>query len=212
MAALALVDALPDFGTAERPRARAAGHAPAPQPKEPPQQPEWSQRLEEDRVASAVTEAEAALALRLNAQHAEAFASLEARHAEEIKQLHATLGDQAGRLIEARFAELESGLVGLISSAVARILGVAVSDDIKQNAIDELARSILAAIGDREAVRINVHGPVSLCEALRQGLGAHAEQIQFSEGPGFDLTVSVGNTLFETRMAEWSSALSEALA
>lgn len=64
---------------------------------------------------------------------------------------------------------------------------------------------------DREAVRIQVRGPQSLFEPLRTALGERAGNLQFIETPGFDLTVSIDGNLFETRLSEWSSALSGAL-
>jgi hypothetical protein len=173
--------------------------------------PDLSRNLEAERIAAAVAQAEAALAERLNAEHAEERAAQEARHALELQQLQTELGEQAGRAIADGFAELESNVVARTSSVVARILAVSLTEDVKRGAIEELRRSIVAAIGDREAVRIRVRGPVSLFEALKLGLERFAEQVEFSEAAGFDLSVSVDNTLFETRMAEWSSALSEVL-
>lgn len=211
MPALALVDVLQDFGASARQPSRATERVPAPKPEEP-HPPALAPGLQPDRIAQAVAQAEAALAERLNAEHAEAIAARESRHAAEIQQMQTEFGEHVGRLVGARLAELESRVVGLTSSVVARILGVALSDDVKQGAIDELGRSIIAAIGDREAVRIRVRGPVSLYEALKPGLGRFAERVEFGEAAGFDLTVSVDNTLFETRMAEWSAALSEVLA
>lgn len=211
MTALALVDALPDFGAlqrapllaSERPPERNAGLVPRP--------PEQPRSLEVERMASAVVQAEAALAERLAGEHAEERAAHEARHALELQQVQTELGEHAARLIGERFAELENNVVTLVSSAVARILGVSLSEDVKNGAIEELRRSIAAAVGDRESVRIHVSGPISLYRELKPGLGRFAEQVEFSEAAGFDLSVSVDNTLFETRMAEWSSALSEVL-
>ena len=211
MSALALVDALPDFGAlqraplfaSERPPERSA--APVPRPSEQPT------GFEVERIASAVAQAEAAVAERLAAEHAQERAAHEARHALELQQVQTELGEHAARLVGERFAELENNVVTLVSSVVARILGVSLSEDVKNGAIEELRRSIAAAVGDREAVRIHVSGPVSLYRELEPRLGRFAEQVEFSEAAGFDLSVSVDNTLFETRMAEWSSALSEVL-
>jgi hypothetical protein len=208
MSALALVDVLPDFGVTQRPLPQAA-ERPAPRPEILPQPA--SQDFEAERIAAAVAQAETALAERLNAEHAEERSALEARHVLEMQHLQAEFGEQAGRLIGEKFAELENNVLALASSVVARILAVSLSEDVKRSAIEELRRSITTAIGDREAVRIRIRGPVSLFDALRPGLDRFAEQIEFSEAAGFDLAVSVDNTLFETRMAEWSSALSEVL-
>lgn len=218
MAGLALVDVLQDFGAPKRAAPRPEVPAPPPEPLRSEPQPETELLPEFDAeraaaaVAEAVAEAEAALAQRLSGEHAEAIASLESRHAEELARLRGEFAEEAGRRIAERLAELEQQVVALTSSTVARILGMALTEDVSRAAVDELSRNIVAAIGDREAVRIRVSGPVSLFEALRPGLGRFAGQMDFTEAPGFDLSVSVDSTLFETRLAEWSSALSEVLA
>ena len=61
------------------------------------------------------------------------------------------------------------------------------------------------------AVRIGVRGPLSLFETLQAALGSRAANLDFVEAPGFDLTVTIDEAVFETRMAEWSATLSEAL-
>ena len=42
-------------------------------------------------------------------------------------------------------------------------------------------------------------------------MGDHARHLEFVEADACDLTVSLDETLFETRLAEWSSALSGAV-
>src|SRR5438445_818949 len=62
-----------------------------------------------------------------------------------------------------------------------------------------------------EAERIGVRGPLSLFEPLKAALGDRAANLDFTEAPGFDLTVTIDETVFETRIAEWSASLSEVL-
>lgn len=212
MSALALLDALPDFGARQRAPLPAGERQPERTPDPAPRPVEQPKSFEIDRIASAVAQAETALAEKLAAEYAEERTAHEARHALELQQVQTELGENAARLIGERFAELEDKVVTLVSSAVARILGVSLSEDVKRRAIEELRRSIAAAVGDRESVRIHISGPVSLYQELEPRLDRFAEQVEFSEAAGFDLSVSVDNTLFETRMAEWSSALSEVLA
>ena len=61
-------------------------------------------------------------------------------------------------------------------------------------------------------MRIAVRGPLSLFETLKASLGPRAANLDFVETPGFDLTVAIDEAVFETRMAEWSTTLSEVLA
>ncbi|TIU24661.1 MAG: hypothetical protein E5W38_30465, partial [Mesorhizobium sp.] len=86
-----------------------------------------------------------------------------------------------------------------------------VSDDLQKRSLDALTRTIGAAVADSEAVRIGVRGPLSLFEPLKAALGDRAANLDFTEAPGFDLTVTIDETVFETRIAEWSASLSEVL-
>ena len=89
--------------------------------------------------------------------------------------------------------------------------GGLVSDDLQKRSLEALARTIGEAVADNEAVRIGVRGPLSLFETLKTALGPRAANLDFVEMPGFDLTVAIDEAVFETRIAEWSAALSEAL-
>src|SRR5690606_24302812 len=129
-----------------------------------------------------------------------------------LERLHREFGEKAAERIAARLAELEANLTATTSSVVASILGVALSEEVTREAVAALAQSVREAVGDRETLRLSVRGPFSLLEALRPALGALAERTGFVEAPGLDLSVAVESTLFETRIAEWSAALADALA
>ncbi|RVD51173.1 hypothetical protein EN750_31140, partial [Mesorhizobium sp. M7A.F.Ca.ET.027.03.2.1] len=107
---------------------------------------------------------------------------------------------------------MEARVTGLVAATVARIIGGIVSDDLQKRSIEALAGAIREAVGDAEAVRIVVRGPLSMFETLKASLGPGAANLDFVEAPGFDLTVAIDEAVFETRMAEWSTVLSEVLA
>jgi hypothetical protein len=107
--------------------------------------------------------------------------------------------------MEVRLAES----TGMVAS---RILGAVVSEDLRDRAIARLAGLIREALRDGEAVRIRVHGNLPLFEALKQQLPGHAGQFDFMESPDFDLSVTIDESIYETRLAEWSAALAEILA
>jgi len=48
-------------------------------------------------------------------------------------------------------------------------------------------------------------------EALAAALGDRAAGLEFTEAPGFDLAVNLDDRILETRLAEWSAVLGEAL-
>ena len=91
------------------------------------------------------------------------------------------------------------------------MLAAILSDDLQKRSLDELQRVIRNALTDNEAVGIRIHGPLSLFEAVKPALGKRAEQIAYVESAGFDLTVTIDESIFQTRMAEWSEALTEVL-
>lgn len=162
-------------------------------------------------VAAAVAEAEAALAARLAQEHQAALEAERQRHAAELASLGARLGSDAGAVITAGIGDMEARLVHLTTDAAARVIAGLVSDDIRGRSIDALAAAILAALADRDAVRIKVSGPQFMFDALAAALGDRAEAVDFTEAAGFDLSAAIDDSLFETRLGEWSAALSETL-
>ncbi|MCT8997777.1 hypothetical protein [Chelativorans intermedius] len=209
MPGLALADALPDFGAAA-PARRAV--APDMEPAFAPPRPEAPDAGEERQtLEEAVARAEEALAQRLERQHAERLAAERARHEEEMAAARRQLAEEAGALIAARFDKMQREVTALTAALSARILGVVLTEDLQKRAVEELTRIVAAALEDREAVRIRVKGSALLCDALRASLGERAAQVEFSEAGDFDLTAEIDESLFETRLGEWSQALAEVL-
>ena len=208
MPAYALADVLKDFGAPQR-HARPAAvatevlEAPSASPAAVLREQQTSP------LDQAVEEAVQEVTDRLTAEHAAELEALRESHKKEIEQLQAEIGEQTGSIVTSAFDEMEKRLVELTSSVAARILGIALTEDVQTKALDSLAKSISTAARDREAVAIRIHGPLSLYEALQPKLGRHADQVEFTEAAGLDLTVSIDDTLFETRLSEWSASLSE---
>jgi hypothetical protein len=203
MSASALFDLLPDFGPRPKPRAESpARPAPAAEPEARP--------IDIDAlVAEAVARAEAALRARLTAEHQAELEAERALHEQEARAFLSTLGADMGAAIAARMEMVESHVVELLDSQLSRILGTVLADDLQRRALATLARMVREAVGDAETVRARVTGPLSLYEPLREALGPRGDNLDFVEAPGFDLTVTIDDAVFETRMAEWSQALSE---
>ncbi len=213
MAALALFDVLTDFGRqlprsgTSQPSAEQRQDAPKAAfsaPAAPP--PDLS-----EIIAAEVARAELALQERLSLAHEAALEAERQAHAAEVETLMRRFGEEAGGTITARIAEMESRLGDLATSAAARILGGFLSEELAKRSLDALVRSIRAATGDAEAVRIQVRGPQSLFVALQAALGDRAGSFDYVEAPGLDLTVSIDGNLFETRLSEWSGAMQEIL-
>lgn len=209
MGTASLFDALPDFGTHAHASFTHVAIESTPM-EEPISEFEIAERIRQE-----VEQAEQALEQRLTERHE---AELEAAVAAERERLEAEcevrareLGEQAGQTIAERLAEVEQRLNDHVTATVARIVGGVLTDELQRRSIESLATSLRAALRDDEAVRLEVHGPQFLYEALAAALPDRIEGVHFVEGEGFDLTVTVDGMLFETRLGEWSAALAEIL-
>jgi hypothetical protein len=207
----ALFDALKDFGTRPPTAAgafSAAGAFPAQTRAEPPAPPQPSV---EDIVRAEVVKAEAALEARLALAHSAEVEALRQEHAAQIDEIFRAIGETAGETIALRLREMEERIGQQAATAAARILGSFLSEELQKRSMESLARSIRAAVEERESFRIDIRGPQSLYEALQKALGDQAGNFGYVEAPGFDLAVTIDGNLFETRLSEWSAILSEIL-
>jgi hypothetical protein len=162
-------------------------------------------------VAEAVAQAEARLAERLEAEFAERLDARDKAHEEELERLRRDAGEASGMRIADEFAALEKRLSAYTSDVVARLLAPVMTEDLQRRAVASLVTVIDAAMRDSGAVRIRVRGPLSLFEMLEARLGEHSGRLEFTETQEFDLQVAVDESLYETRLSEWSQSLAEAV-
>ncbi|CDX31906.1 conserved hypothetical protein [Mesorhizobium sp. SOD10] len=208
MASAALFDLLPDFGS----RTPHAGQPPKDRgdvqqmPAAPAPQADIGAL-----IAEAVADAEAALEARLALSHQAALDAERQANDEAAKAFLESFGGDLGAAVATRIEAMEQRVAELAGATIARIVGGFLSDDLRQRSLQALSQAISAAVADSEAVRIGVRGPLSLFEPLKVALGSRAANLDFTEAPGFDLTVTIDETVFETRIAEWSACLSEVL-
>lgn len=205
MSALRLIDVLPDFGaplSAPPPR-REIERTAAP----PPPQVDI-----EATIRARVAVAEEALRLSLAREHEAVLAAERDTAAAALDAQAKALGAEAGAAIGARLDELERHVQGAVSSAVARILGGLLSDDLQRRSLASLVEAIASALAADDALRIEVRGPASLADPLMQALGAKAAAVHFVEAEGLDLNAGIDGGVIETRMAEWAETLSGILA
>src|SRR5690606_13064880 len=126
-------------------------------------------------------------------------------------EIFRAIGETSGETIALRLREMEERIGQQAATAAARILGSFLSEELQKRSMESLARSIRAAVEERESFRIDIRGPQSLFEALQKALGYQAGNFGYVEAPGFDLSVTIDGNLFETRLSEWSAILSEIL-
>jgi len=220
MAALRLIDALPDFAAPGRearapvfvasPHPQAAPSLAAPLLAEPPPAapppPELPDIAEIVRMEVAV--AEEALRIRLEAEHGKALEAERDAHCEALAAQAERFGREAGDLIAGRLDELERAVAGQLGGEVARILGGMLSEDLRKRSIDSLAAKIGEALRDAEAIRIEVRGPQSMFAGLAAVLGARVVNLDFIETNGLDLSATIDGSVFETRLSQWAEELS----
>jgi hypothetical protein len=208
--AAALADMLTDFGQTDRRRSPSiAAVSLAPGAHVAPASPA---RMDIDALLSDERrKTEAEVAARLEERFQETLASLREAHDREKEETLAAAGKEAAGRMLASLDEMEERIAALTGAAVARILGSIVSDDIRKHSIEELARTIRQAAADDEAIRIRVKGPHILFAALAENLGDWAVHLEHVESAGTDITVDINETVFETRLGEWSASLMEAL-
>lgn len=202
-----LSDLLPDFGA---PSLHAGVSAPA--LVEPHDFADTPPHVDVDRlIAMAVAKAEDALEARLTAAFNEQLEAERRTAAEQARALVDGLGEDIGQAITQRTDQLERHLHDLMSDAVARIVGGVLSEELQKRSLVALEKIIRDTLADPETIRIGVRGPLSLYEPLKAALGKQAARLDFTESSALDLTLVVNDTVVETRMSEWSAALSEVL-
>ncbi|WP_157016389.1 hypothetical protein [Mesorhizobium xinjiangense] len=218
MTAHSLIDHLIDFGERRGP-ARRQDRAPALAPvfgdmpfDQGGAEPAVAQPDVDALVAEAVTAAEAALTESLNAEAEEALAAERERHAAALAAVQEQFSAETSEKLLERLNEMESRLADLTTTIVARLLTPVLGGEAQTRAVERLATLIGEAVRDSDAVRIQVQGSASLCEALRQRAETWTASIEFSETGDHDLTVTVDENVYQTRLGAWSEAISEAVA
>lgn len=202
-----LSDLLPDFGAPPH-----HGSVPVHTLAEPPAFADTPPAIDIDKlIALAVAKAEDALEAKLTAAFTEKLEAERRTMAEEAKALVEGLGSDIGQAVDRHTRQMEQHLHELMGDAVARVISGLLSDDLKKRSLVALEKIIRDTLADAEAVRITVRGPLSLYEPLKAALGQRAGSLDFTEAPALDLTLVVNDTVVETRMSEWSAALSEVL-
>ncbi|MGB3502530.1 MAG: hypothetical protein WBA44_12970 [Mesorhizobium sp.] len=213
MGALALADFLVDFDP--RPRTAAAPPpallAVVPDHASPPPDPGPAPPDVDSIVAEAVAAAEAAVAARFQEEMDARLAEQEERHRSELDRARADAGVELGGRLMEQLATFEAAAIDAATSVAARILGQVVTQTIATRSVTALAACIRDAMADADTVKVRVRGPQALFMPLAAAMGDKAHHLEFSEDQSTDLTVTVDETMFTTRMAEWSAALSDVI-
>jgi len=203
MAARGVADFLMDFGSPiSKPTLALAA---------PPAAPVIAPISVDKQIREAVEAAEAAMAARFADEQQVLRAELEQAHAAEQAKREDALLEQTAMLIEDRLQAANEALVKQTHLAVARVLSAALTKQMQERVLDKLAATLRAALADNNAVRLRVSGPVALYAALIERLGDTAPDFEFTQADAVDLTVTIDEALYATRLGDWSAELAEVL-
>ena len=178
----------------------------------------------EAQLAEAVAAARAEEAARVRETvDAEIAAAVEEARAEE-RQNHEVELDMALALARDEWAtnqgahlatclfERMDRVEAIVRASLASVLRPLATDARRRQSVLELADAAHLLIGDGRALSLKASGPADLLEALSEALGARREMVTCSpdETVG-DLRIVCDDTVVETRLKGWRTALEEAL-
>lgn len=141
---------------------------------------------------------------------AEHSADLAQREAEFAARLAAErqrwASEEAARISEL----LSAGMLGVekaISEQVARVLRPLVPIEVRRAAVDSLAQTLADMLANGTYARIKVSGPGDLVDALSAKLGEARQAVHFETSNSVDVVVNADDTVLETRIGAWVSAI-----
>ncbi|NDV85738.1 hypothetical protein GTW51_03380 [Aurantimonas aggregata] len=159
--------------------------------------------------AAAEAEHQAALAEALRAERekaaAEQAAALEAARAEWAK----SEGERLAGLFDERLDRIET----VVHSSLASVLRPIALDARRRQTVMELAGAVRTLTLDGAPLKVRASGPADLLDALAAQLGSGSAMVAFTpDKDGVDVRIECDQTVIETRLAGWRTALEEALA
>ena len=156
--------------------------------------------------AAAREEGQAAAAAEFDLALAEERARFEEHLAGAREAWLAEEGQRLGAAAETALAELERRL----ADSVARILEPFLETLLREQVVAELARTLSALTAEGEPL-LRVSGPASLVEALKEKLGASRGAVEYLPAQSGDISVTVDQTVVETRLEAWIDRFRQAL-
>lgn len=148
----------------------------------------------------------------LTAQHAEAIAELQQKHADELEaQRQEFEGGLADYLAKA-LPELTDRLAAELTEAALRLFAPIVKEELDRQALNELAATLRTELAKETLEQIQVSGPERLCDLLRDRLEEAGATIEFQHTEGADVRVEMGDSLLVTRLSAFTADLERVLA
>jgi hypothetical protein len=151
-------------------------------------------------------EGKEAAAAEFERVRAELVADFDFRVAEKEQSFAGATAEALATQLAAGLATIEQAVATHVAGALAHFLEGAV----RQRALDELAETMTALLASREAVHVRVAGPDALLGHLRPKLAGRGEAIEYVTDPRPEVTVTIDDTIMQTRIAAWGERIAAA--
>ena len=154
---------------------------------------------------------DAAVAEALEAAHAEFAAARAADHEDFERRLAERESEILASVGQALSVQLAEGLAALEERIGAHVAGVLLrflDSAVRERAISELTEAVAALAADGNAVRIKIVAPAALVGRLKAAMTATETAVDWVDGAGTDVSVSIEDTIVETNMTAWLDRLS----
>jgi len=197
MTAIPLTRYLTDFGADGKAEARSEARLLA------AQLADMTAKLAESH-ARGVEEGKAAAQAKFASELDEHRARSEQRIVDARHAWAASEGAIIGERLVAGLAEVEQRL----AETMARILQPFLSGQVRKQAINDLAATLIPMLAKEKGVRLEISGPQDLLDALRGALAGKAEAV-YTTNDAPDVRVVMDQTLIETQLAAWMARIEE---
>ncbi|MEN3794416.1 hypothetical protein [Fulvimarina sp. MAC3] len=160
----------------------------------------------------ALEEAAAERDAAIEAAVEEERAAAHERQIEAIEAARAEWAESEGTALAEALATQTERLSDAMRTTLSSILKPLAINTRQRQCIDELVRSIALAAYDGQAISVKASGSVDLLGHLEAALGERAAHVTFNPSDeAKDVKIEIGQTVLQTRLGEWRSALETAL-
>ncbi|MER0236603.1 hypothetical protein [Fulvimarina sp. MAC8] len=161
-----------------------------------------------EALEEAAAERDAAIEAAIEQERAAA----EERQAEAIEAARAEWAESEGERLAEALATQTERLSDAMRATLASILKPLAINTRQRQSIDELVRSMTLAAYDGQAISVKASGSADLLGHLETALGERAAHVTFAPSEGAtDVKIEMGQTVLQSRLGEWRSALETAL-
>ncbi|EAU41775.1 flagellar motor protein [Fulvimarina pelagi HTCC2506] len=162
--------------------------------------------------SEALAEAEADREAAIEAAVEEERTAAEERQKSAIEAARAEWAEAEGERLAAALADQTARLSEAMRKTLSSILKPLAINTRQRQSIDELVQSIGMLSFDGKAISVKASGPADLLDRLETALGDRAAHVTFHPSDDrSEVKIEIGQTVLQSRLGEWRSALETAL-